>query len=167
VAEADSESSFASYRLPDDAVVKRHLQRLETTAALPDGSPVALPVSFGGRLAFLGYEWTGQILAPGDSLTLLTYWRVQTPGPTPLKVFVHLLGKSDTPIAQHDGLGSPPHGWAAGDLVVQKHVLSLPADLSPGLYKPQLGVYNAPVGLRLSVAGADRLILPHIEVSAP
>ena len=167
VAEADSESSFASYRLSDDAVVERDLQRLETTAALPDGSPVALPVSFGGRLAFLGYEWTRQTFAPGDSPALLTYWRVQTPGPTPLKVFVHLLGESDTPIAQDDGLGSPPQGWTAGDLVVQKHVLSLPVDLPLGLYRLHLGVYNAPAGPRLSVAGADRLILPPIEVNVP
>jgi 4-amino-4-deoxy-L-arabinose transferase-like glycosyltransferase len=173
LAEAGSQPSFASYRLPDNAVVERDLQRLETTAALPDGSPVALPVSFGGRLALLGYEWTRQTFAPGDSPALLTYWRVETPPPIPLKVFVHLrpwrhlLGESDTPIAQHDGLGSPPHGWAAGDLVVQKHVLPLPADISPGLYKLHLGIYNAPAGPRLSVAGADRLILPPIEVNVP
>jgi hypothetical protein len=173
VAEAGSQHSFASYRLPDDVAVERDLQRLETTAALPDGSPVALPVSFGGRLAFLGYEWTRQTFAPGDSPALLTYWRVETPPPIPLKVFVHLrpwrhlLGESDTPIAQHDGLGSPPHGWAAGDLVVQKHVLSLPADITPGLYRLHLGVYNAPAGPRLSVAGADRLILPPVEVNVP
>jgi 4-amino-4-deoxy-L-arabinose transferase-like glycosyltransferase len=167
VVEADSQHSFASYRLSDDAVVERDLQRLETTATLPDGSPVGLPVSFDGRLAFLGYEWTREILVPGDSLTLLTYWRVQTPGLTPLKVFVHLLGESEMQIAQHDGLGSPPRGWAAGDLIVQKHVLPLPVDISPGLYKPQLGVYNAPAGPRLSAAGADRLILSPIDVNVP
>jgi hypothetical protein len=158
---------FASYRLSDDTVVERDLQRLETAAALPDGSPVALPVSFGGRLAFLGYEWTRQTFASTNSLTLLTYWRVETPPPIPLKLFVHVLGESKMSITQHDGLGSPPHGWAAGDLVVQKHVLPLPANLSPGLYKLHLGVYNAPAGPRLSVAGADRLILPPIEVNVP
>jgi len=173
LAEAGSQPSFASYRLPDNAVVERDRRRLETTAALPDGSPVALPVSFGGRLALLGYEWTRQTFAPGDSPALLTYWRVETPPPIPLKVFVHLrprrhlLGESDTPIAQHDGLGSPPQGWAAGDLVVQKHVLPLPVDLPLGLYRLHLGVYNAPAGPRLSIAGADRLILPPIEVNVP
>jgi hypothetical protein len=97
----------------------------------------------------------------------LTYWRVETPPTAPLKVFVHLLGESDASVAQHDGLGSPPHGWATGDLLVQKHVLSFPADLSPGLYKLQLGVYNAPAGPRLSAAGADRLLLPPVEVNVP
>jgi 4-amino-4-deoxy-L-arabinose transferase-like glycosyltransferase len=167
VAGTDSRPSFTSYRLPGDAARRRVLQCVETAAALPDGTPVALPVSFDGRLTFLGYEWMRGALAPGGSPTLLTYWRVETPPSAQLTVFVHLLGASDVPVAQHDGLGSPPRGWAAGDLIVQKHVLALPGDLPPGLYKLHLGVYNAPTGPRLSVAGADRLLLPPVEVNAP
>jgi 4-amino-4-deoxy-L-arabinose transferase-like glycosyltransferase len=167
VAEAGPQSSFVGYRLSDDAALRRGLQRLETVAATPDGASLALPVSFGGRLTFVGYEWLRQTFAPGDSAALLTYWRVETPSTAPLKVFVHVLGESDASVAQHDGLGSPPRGWAAGDLLVQKHVLSVPADLSPGLYSLQLGVYNAPAGPRLPVAGADRLFLPPVEVSLP
>ncbi|NIV31562.1 MAG: hypothetical protein GWN58_19370, partial [Anaerolineae bacterium] len=165
--EAGPQSSFVGYRLPGDGPVHRDLRRLETVAATPDGAPIALPASFGGHLTFLGYEWLRQSFAPGDAATLLTYWRVETPPTAPLKAFVHLLGESDASIAQHDGLGSPPHGWAAGDLLVQKHVLSFPADLSPGLYRLQLGVYNAPAGPRLPVADADRLLLPPVEVSLP
>jgi len=166
-AEAGPQSSFVGYRLSDDAALRRHLQRLETAAATPDGAPVAIPVSFDGQLTFLGYEWLRQTFAPGDAAALLTYWRVETPATAPLKVFVHLLGESDASVAQHDGLGSPPHGWAAGDLLVQKHVLSLPADLSLGLYRLQLGVYNAPAGSRLPVADVDRLFLSPVEVSLP
>jgi hypothetical protein len=167
VVEAGPQSSFASYHLSDDAALRRDLQLLETVAATPDGAPVALPVSFGGRLTFLGHEWLQQALALGDAAALLTYWRVETPSTAPLKVFVHLLGESGASVAQHDGLGSPPHGWAAGDVLIQKHVLSFPAELSPGLYKLQLGVYNAPAGPRLPVADADRLLLPPVEVSLP
>ena len=166
-AEAGSQSAFTTYRLADDAALRRDLERLETTATLPDGTPVSLPASFDGRLAFLGYEWTRRTFAPGDSPALLTYWRVETPPPTPLKVFVHLVGESRSPVAQDDGLGSPSRGWVTGDLLVQKHVLPLPADLSPGLYKLQLGLYNAPAGSRLSVAGVDRLLLPPVEVGVP
>jgi hypothetical protein len=77
------------------------------------------------------------------------------------------MGKSDIPIAQHDGLGSSPHGWSSGDWIVQKHTIPIPADLSPGLYTPQLGWYNAPTGSRLPVADADRLLLPAVEISGP
>jgi 4-amino-4-deoxy-L-arabinose transferase-like glycosyltransferase len=167
VAEADPHSSFVGYRLSGDAALRRDLQRLETVAATPDGTPVVLPFSFDGQLTFLGYEWLQQTFAPGDSAALLTFWRVETPSTVPLKVFVHLLEEPDASVAQHDGLGSPPHGWAADDLLVQKHMLSFPTDLSPGLYSPQLGVYNAPAGPRLPVADADRLSLPPVEVSLP
>lgn len=167
VMDGDSPLSFVSYRLRDAAAWFRVLQGLETAAALPGGASVALPASFDGRLAFLGYEWLSQGAAPGDSLSLLTYWQVEEPIPGPLKIFVHLVGEADAPVAQHDGLGSPSRGWATGDLIIQKHVLALPADLPTGLYKLYLGVYNAPVGPRLSVANADRLLLSPVEVGAP
>jgi len=165
--EADARSSFASYRLSDGAALRRHLQRLEAAAALPDGASVELPVSFEGRLSFVGYERLQQLPAPGERLALLTYWRVEQPPPAPLKIFVHLLDESDTLVAQHDGLGSPRRGWAAGDLIVQKHLLPLPADLSSGLYRLQLGLYNAPAGPRLRVFDADRLLLAPIEIGVP
>ena len=181
---------FTSYHLSDGADgarIRRDLQHLETTAVLPDGTPVALPVSFGGRLAFLGYErilppgggirrgwWflppgggiRGGAPTPGDSLTLLTYWRVEKPSSsTPPKIFVHLLGESDAPIAQHDGLGSPLRGWVAGDLIVQKHTIPLPADIPPGQYHLQVGLYDSATNVRLPVLTADHLLLYSLEVA--
>ncbi len=162
IAETGPRSSFTGYHLPDDTALRRALERLATTATRPDGVPVALPASFDGQMTFWGYEWI-----EGTSLTLLTYWRVEQPPANSLRIFVHLMGASGTPVAQHDGLGSPSHGWSGGDWIVQKHVIALPADLPPGLYTPQLGLYNAPTGPRLAVADADRLLLPAVEISGP
>jgi len=182
---ANPQSSFTSYRLPDGANgarIRRDLQRLETTAALPDGTPVVLPVSFGGRLAFLGYEWLHS--ADISSVTLLTYWRVETPSSATLKVFVHLIDDAGEPVAQHDGLGSPPRGWESGDLIVQRHLIPLPASLPAGLHTPVLGLYETQgLGSRLPVlsrspersegavegtaGAADRLFLPSLEVASP
>jgi hypothetical protein len=158
---------FESYPLPDATTIPREWPRLEDKASLPDGSPQSLPASFDDRLAFLGYEWLTESPEAGDSLEVLSTWRVEDPPADPLKVFVHLVGEADALVAQHDGLGSPPQGWAEGDLIVQKHVLPLPADLAPGLYKVYLGVYNAPAGPRLSVADADHLMLSPVEVHVP
>jgi hypothetical protein len=102
----------------------------------------------------------------------LTYWVVETPPATPIKIFVHLLGESDVPLAQHDGLGSPSHGWAAGDLIVQKHVIPLPADLysikseapPSGQCRLQIGLYDPATEARLAVLTADRLLLHLVEV---
>jgi len=160
--------AFTSYHLPggaDGAKIRRGLQCLETTATLPDGMPVVLPVSFDGRLAFLGYEW---VPAPDDSVTLLTYWRVETPSSATLKVFVHLVNDVGEVVAQHDGLGSPPGSWGSGDLIVQHHLIPLPVNLPTGLYTPVLGLYETQ-GLkpRLTVDAGDRLLLSSLEVTSP
>jgi len=166
--EPGPQGAFIGYRLSDAAALPRDLQRLERMVALPGGDPVTLPVSFGGQLAFLGYEWLQRPFASGDDLALvsaLTYWRVETPSSAPLKAFVHLTGGAETPLTQHDGLGSPPHGWKAGDLIVQKHTLPWPVDLPPGRYRLQAGLYDATTGVRLPVLTADRLLLYSFEVA--
>ncbi|MCP4536118.1 MAG: glycosyltransferase family 39 protein [Chloroflexi bacterium] len=165
--ETGPQSSFVSYHLPDDTALRRDMERLATTVILPTGDPVALPVSFDGYMAFWGYEWLGHDAVPGKPLTLLTYWRVEQPPPNSLRIFVHLMGESDIPVAQHDGLGSPSRGWSSGDWIVQKHVIQLPSDLPAGLYTPQLGLYNAPTGPRLSISGTDRLLLSTVEIGGP
>lgn len=157
--------SFTSYHLPDDADLRHHLGHLETRAVLPGGTSVSLPLSFGRQMALLGYERLQQSAARGGFLTLLTYWRVERPSSVPLWAFVHLLGQSDTPIAQHDGLGSPPRGWTAGDLIIQKHTISIPIDLPDGQYAVQAGLYDPITGDRLPVLTADRLLLYSLEVS--
>jgi 4-amino-4-deoxy-L-arabinose transferase-like glycosyltransferase len=157
--------SFTSYHLPDDADLRHYLGHLETWAALPGGTSVSLPLSFGGQMTLLGYERLQQPAVRGGVLTLLTYWRVERPVSAPLKAFVHLLGQSDTPVAQHDRLGSPPRGWTARDLIVQKHTMSIPIDLPDGQYAVQVGLYDSTTGDRLPVLTADRLLLYSLEVS--
>ncbi len=152
-ATAAEETAFTAYRLPAGAAPVP----TERTATLPDGTPVPLPASFSGTLAFLGYD---RLPAAEGQLALLSYWRVLAPPMTTLKVFVHLTDADGVIAAQHDGLGSPPRGWSPGDIIVQKHVLARPT--ADGLYTLQIGLYNAPAGPRLTVSGGDRLILPSV-----
>ena len=161
----DPLSSFTSYHIPDNADMRRHLEHLETVAVLPDGTSAILPLSFGRRMTLLGYERLQHSIVPGGFLTLLTYWRVELPNSTPLRAFVHLLGESDAPVAQHDRLGSPPRGWTAGDLIIQKHIIPIPIDLPDGRYRVQTGLYDPSTGDRLPVLTADRLLLYSFEVS--
>jgi 4-amino-4-deoxy-L-arabinose transferase-like glycosyltransferase len=161
----DPLGSFTSYHLPDDGDLRHYLGHLETWAALPGGRSVSLPLSFGGQMTLLGYERLRQPAVHGGVLTLLTYWRVERPVSGPLWAFVHLLGQSDTPVAQHDGLGSPPRGWTGGDLIIQKHTISIPIDLPDGQYAVQAGLYDPITGDRLPVLTADRLLLYSLEVS--
>jgi len=159
------DAPFDEYALPEASALEEALPG--RTALLPDGTPLPLPAVFGDALALTGIEWLGMEAVPGGRLTLLTVWRVESPPSAPLKVFVHLLDTEGRLRAQHDGLGSPPQGWASGDLILQRHTLDLPGDLRAGTYAVEVGLYVAPDGPRLPVAGADRLLLTSIEVEAP
>ena len=43
----------------------------------------------------------------------------------------------------------PTQNWAAGELVRDRHTLTLPADLAPGAYRLIVGVYRAADRARL------------------
>ncbi len=168
--EADPRSSYTVYHLSDDTALRQDMTRLVGTVMLPNGAPATAPVSFGGYLAFVGYEWLQHNAVPGGTVALLTYWRVEEPLPEPVKIFMHLTGDSDVPLAQGDGLGSPPRGWAAGDVIVQRHTIPLPADLAPGLYRLQVGLYSPDTMVRWPVQTPpgtfDHIWLPQVEVLA-
>jgi hypothetical protein len=166
-AEAEPQRSFESYRVKDRTALHQHLQELETVAAQPGGGSLALPATFEGQLTLLGYEWLERPTGPRGLLSLLTYWRVQMARPGRIKTFVHLLDAQGGLIVQDDGLGSPPQGWAEGDLIVQHHLLHPARELPEGLYTLQLGLYNATSQSRLRVDGMDRLLLPPITLNAP
>ena len=73
---------------------------------------------------------------------LLTLWSVNGPASAELVQFVHLTGPDGIPLAQADHLDAPSTAWRAGDLVLQQHVLTLPADLPPGTYELRSGLYS-------------------------
>ncbi len=156
-ARKESQAAFTSYRLPHEAAMQQHLGKLKTKATLPTGVPSDAPVTFEGRLTFLGYKWLEMRL--DDPLTLLTYWRVEKPPSFPVKIFVHLTDESGDLIDQSDGLGSPAQGWRPDDLIIQKHTLSWPQEHPDLLYMLHVGLYNPSSKQRLSARNADRVLI--------
>lgn len=169
-ATASGSEQYRRYDIADRKGILSYLSRLTTAATLPGGETLPPSASFNGQVELLGYEWVGPATTRGQTAELLTYWRViATPSP-PLRIFVHLISQgSDRPIVQDDGLGSPPDTWQPGDLIVRRHRLALPADLPPGLYRPQIGWYNPETDERLFLESngapvADRLLLGQVDV---
>lgn len=161
-AEAESHGGFMEYSVADRQAIAHHLGRLQTEAALPDGTPISLPVSFGDRLILEGYEWTRPPGPGKGQASLVTYWRVASAVETRLKAFVHVVDQNGELVAQHDGLASPSEGWASGDLIVQRHVLGLPSD--GGLFDVSLrvGLYQDDAQAeRLRALTADHLLLSY------
>ena len=161
-------AGFRLYPCPDETDVNG---RLDVAAASPvfrspevkfapgDApglrSPVSLPVSFNGQIAFLGYEHLTPSPVPGQEMALLTYWRVLGQPERPLKIFVHLLDDHSHIWGQHDGLDVPVEGWYPGDVIVQLHTFAVTAGAPPGRYQIEVGLYDPRTMERLQVIDED------------
>ncbi len=119
---------------------------------------------FEGGIDLLGSSLSSSVIRPGEALTVTLFWQA-TDGPTQLShtVFTHLLGpaRADGSVvwAQHDGppLGNsyPTTRWAQGEVIVDRHTFTVPADAPPGTYQIETGLYTpARSGARLRVLDA-------------
>ena len=180
----DINNAFAVYHL---SLADRLAARLEATQDSPvfwspevefkPGDPDQLrrplvrPVDLGHQVAFLGYELDRERMAPGETLLLLTYWRVLTPPDVPAAIFCHLLDARSQVKGGQDRLDAPVAHWQPDDVVVQVHAVTLDTDAAPGIYQLEIGFYATGDFSRWPVfdsnaAVADRLLLHPIEVRA-
>jgi hypothetical protein len=147
-----------------------HLPAASFAPGDPDdhGQRLVYPVPFGETLELAAYE-----ALPGEPLTLLTYWRVRAPATAQqaapaLKLFLHLLDAGGALVAGEDRLDVWHDNWQTGDLFVQLHEVTLPADAAPGRYQVELGVYDPETMQRLPVLRegamiADRVLLAPVQ----
>ena len=138
------------------------------------GQRLAYPIRFGNTLELLAYEVVSPganevILGPGDTLTLVTYWRVQAPASGALKLFVHLLDAESGYAGGEDRLDVWHDNWQAGDLFAQVQEVSLSGEAAPGVYQVEIGWYDPETMQRLPVLRegaviADRVLLAPVRV---
>lgn len=107
------------------------------------------------NIVLLGYDLTAAEVRPGDTLSLVTAWRLEQPLPE-ASLFAHLVG-SGSPQAVADGLGAPGESWIAGDILLQWHTMRIPADTPPGTYPLAVGVYTQGDGQRLVTVNGDSM----------
>lgn len=114
---------------------------------------------FANTLQYLGIQplWQDNA-ALTKPLTLLTFWRVQTPPAHDLKLFIHILNEQGDLVTQYDGLDVQSRGLLPGDEIVQHHTFTLPLDLPPGEYSFRLGVYDAQTLQRLTISSSEETI---------
>ena len=113
--------------------------RLAGTSPLPETALSKTDVD--GPLDFLGYTLDAAGAEPGKDVVLQTYWRVKEVPGRPLSLMAHLLDAGRAGVAVGDGLGFPIEQWQPGDVIVQRHVLPIPADARPGVYTVITGAY--------------------------
>ena len=81
-----------------------------------------------------------------ESLDITLWWRAHEPLAAGYTVFVHLLDGEGALIASGDDLpgggAMPTDRWKRGDLVVDLHRITLPAELPVGVYRLNVGLYS-------------------------
>jgi 4-amino-4-deoxy-L-arabinose transferase-like glycosyltransferase len=132
--------------------------------------PLALPIDLNGTIELIGYDLRTPSIRPEGEVALLTYWRVRAPCRQEAVVFTHLLDHSGHVVAQIDRLDVPSYYWQPGDAFVQLHRFPVNADVSPGLYHLEIGVYTREDPTRFpvlanGVAVDDRVLLSPVEVT--
>lgn len=111
-------------------------------------------VAFGSNLDLLGYEvrpLDGSYVGAGQRFALTWYWRARADIRQSYQVFVHIDGAGHRLNGDHtpaEGL-YPTNLWDSGDIVIDRHVLTVPADFPPGRYDIHVGFF----------AGATRLAI--------
>jgi 4-amino-4-deoxy-L-arabinose transferase-like glycosyltransferase len=142
-------------RVIDDQTWRYQLYNWSESPIQPQ-TPATEPAILGETLQFLGYDAAND--EAGRPLELLTYWRVVKRDGRDLKLFIHLLDENGQLIAQHDGLDVQTTSLQPGDELAQLHLLPLPAQLTPGQYTLQLGMYDVATQERLPFLTSNQLV---------
>ena len=79
---------------------------------------------------------------PGTTVEVVTLWEVRRSPDRSLSIMLHLRDAEGVPIAVGDGLGFPLEQWQAGDSLVQRHQLIIPAETIEDDYVLYTGVYR-------------------------
>jgi hypothetical protein len=145
----------------------------QNTAAA--AAPVFPPIRLGENVTWLGYDPAAASpqYAPGDTFTLITYWRVDGVIPDDLIFFNHILSDPATIARQRDLISVDPTTLRSRDVFIQIVTIPLSATMLPGDYQVSLGAYRALMGTRLPVFDAEAivrgnsLLLYSIVVQAP
>ncbi len=132
--------------------------------------PTQITANLENQALLLGAE-TPVRARPGATLPVTLYWLNLHDTAQNYKAFVHLIDAAGTVRAQQDGDPgggfSPTSRWRANELILDRHVLELPADLPPGLYTIKAGLYQFDPLRNLTVVPAtpdDRVTVGQIEV---
>jgi hypothetical protein len=148
------------------------LGRIAVTRPEPT-APISSRLAQFGPLALLGAKTAATTVAPGDEIPVEMMWQaVQSPG-EPLVVVLQLLDQAGHVAA---GLEAQPldgryptQAWIQGEVVRDRHTLTLPVNLAPGSYRLIAGVYRASDRQRLRtrsglVGNSDQVAVKQIQV---
>jgi hypothetical protein len=101
-------------------------------------------------------------------LNLDLFWRADHAVKESYSVFVHLVDADGQVVANADSAPAsglfPTNRWNVGESVRDRHILKIPADLAPGNYTIEIGMYLPATNARLPIGASDKIILTQVKV---
>jgi hypothetical protein len=134
---------------------------------VPAGAPGPTPgnptrTEFAGGPALIGYDLSNSSARPGESIELTLYWLGTGPSAENLVSFIHI-GKgrqSDPLVASHDAqicdAAYPTTRWAEGEIILDRHSLTIAEGMPGDTYEIAVGLYRASDRMRLDIVQSDR-----------
>jgi hypothetical protein len=108
---------------------------------------------FGDFATLLGVDGLPDSIAAGEVIKPTLYWRPLAAPAASYLISLQLFGENKGLAAQVDevpGNGArPTTGWQPGEIIVDSHLLNLPADLPPGQYRLLLLMFDATSGAQV------------------
>ncbi len=153
----------------DEVFPMDHVEILPTERnfSAPESFDISLEANFSDQALLLGVDCQPSACRQteaGESVTLTLYWQAKASLDRNYTVFTHLLGKDEIVLANADHMpAKPTRGWVSGEIIADPVTLTLPADLRPGEYRIEVGLYDAadPMYTRLPlVSGETRVMIP-------
>lgn len=125
-------------------------------AILDEVPEIEFPVgaSFDRRIELIGYDLetprNGR-LGPGDPFVVTWYWRCVAPVPGSYTIFLHVDGMGQRLNGDHEPVDGryPVRLWSAGDIIVDRQEMRVPANYPPGTYSFNIGFYSGETRLEV------------------
>lgn len=145
--------------LTPEHIVKLHGLDYAWIYDLHKAPPPSYFTDWGGAIRLVETELLPSTLRPGDALVVRL--RLYTTGTmdSNLSAIVRLMDAGGNEVARSMGwpYGSPTSTWKPGDIYVDGHEFTLPANLTPGYLRVEVGFYDndAQQVVKSTVAGTD------------
>lgn len=144
------------------------------TPLLLGGEPQAisqtLEADLGGLVTLVGYDLGALALPAGSDLQLTLHWQVNNPLNKDYDIFVRLIDAEGKTLMEESG---PPFDgffptsyWSSERVLVDRHRIPLPPDLSPGDYRLMAGMLDPESGQPLPLPGEDGIPIGSLQVTA-
>ena len=105
-------------------------------------------VELAGIMRLVGYDQSSPSARPGELLTITVYWQPQAEVEFDYSSYVHLVDEAGRGITQSDhqagGEYYPTSLWRPGEVLRDSHMLSIPQNVQPGVYRLVAGMYRYP-----------------------